>query len=159
MKTLFYSILMTTFLTSCLIPGDKSKLKFSEVITTVISPVETKEDDDKTFTSLQKRVFNVSCIGCHSPKKPKRLDLTKKENIIENFQDIIDRMRDSSGVDTMPPFEDQSIYPAVSEELILELEAWKNSLEVNSPKPEAPSDSTPEETTETPTENTDEPWL
>lgn len=160
MKSILWSLLFSVLLSSCILPGDKSILTFKETITTIVNPIE--EDKDKVYTSLQKRVFTVSCTGCHSPKKPKRVDLTKKENIIENFQDIVDRMRDASGVDTMPPFEDQNIFPAVKEELILELEEWKktidaeaaeqNPIEVET-KPETPKNP------ETPTDNPDEPWL
>ncbi len=87
------------------------------------------------------------------------MDLTKKENIIENFQDIVDRMRDSSGVDTMPPFEDQNIFPAVKEELILELEEWKKSIDEQSTQPDQIETETKPETPSNPTENPDEPWL
>ncbi len=157
MKSTLWILLFSMLLSSCILPGDKSILTFKETITTIVNPIE--EDKDKVYTSLQKRIFTVSCTGCHSPKKPKRMDLTKKENIIENFQDIVDRMRDSSGVDTMPPFEDQNIFPAVKEELILELEEWKKSIDEQSTQPDQIETETKPETPSNPTENPDEPWL
>jgi hypothetical protein len=157
MKSLVSTLFLSVLLSSCILTGDKSELKFKETITTIINPIE--EDKDKIYVSLQKRIFNVSCIGCHGPKKPKRLDLTKKENIIENFQDIVDRMRDISGVDTMPPFEDQNIFPAVKEELILELEEWKKSLDEQTTEQDPVIIESKPETPPAPTENPDEPWL
>ena len=157
MKSIPSTFLLLIILSSCLHPGDKSELKFKETITPIVNPIE--EDKDKVFTSLQKRIFNVSCVGCHNPKKPKRLDLTKKENIIEDFQDIIDRMRDSSGVDTMPPFEDQNMFPAVKEELILELEEWKKTLDEQTTEQVPVKVETKPDTPSTPTENPDEVWL
>ena len=157
MKSLLCTLLFSVLLSSCILSGDKSELKFKETITTIINPIE--EDKDKVYASIQKRIFNVSCIGCHSPKKPKRLDLTKKENIVENFQDIVDRMRDASGVDTMPPFEDQSIFPAVNEDLIQELEVWKKTFDEQSNQPDQVEIESKPDSPPSSSENPDEPWL
>jgi len=127
MKSILGILIFSIFLSSCILSSDKTDLKFKESKITFVNPIE--KDKDKVYTSLQKRIFSVSCTGCHNPKKPKRIDLTKKDNIFKNFQDIVDRMRDGSGVDTMPPSEDQTIFPAVKEELILELEDWNKTIE------------------------------
>ena len=125
---------LLTGLSSCgFINSDKGPLSFSPSNSKqIISPVETKpiEDDintekDLVYLGLKKNLFDNSCTKCHNPDKPKRLDLTNKDLILENFDDIIYRMTDAfdMGFDYMPPKGDP-----VSPELIKELKAWKADL-------------------------------
>lgn len=122
-------------ISSCGLGGsDKSTLKFSSPeAKKVTSPVETKTDEptpahvekDQTYLTIKTKLFDNSCTKCHNPDKPKRLDLTNRELILENFDDIIYRMTDAfdMGFDYMPPKGDP-----VSPEIIKELKAWKADM-------------------------------
>lgn len=133
MKNIVMGILILT-ISSCGLGGsDKSVLKFSPPGgKNVINPVETKPEElpvevekDQVYLGIKNKLFDTSCIKCHNPDKPKRLDLTKKDNILENFDDIIYRMTDAfdMGFDYMPPKGDP-----VAPELIKELKAWKADM-------------------------------
>ena len=126
------------FLAGCGDSSDKGPLKFSTNEIAKIDPVKKPDTtpppekpdtpvivEDKTYTKLKVDLFDKSCTGCHNPKKPKRMDLTSKENIIQNTDDIIYRMTDAfdMGFDYMPPKGDP-----VKPELIALLKDWKKSL-------------------------------
>ena len=124
-------ILLTLFtLLACGISPDKSVLKFADKIVAKVDPVKTEPTDpnaetDKKYLKLKAELFDRSCNNCHSPKKPRRLDLTKKENIVREYDDILNRMTEAfdMGFDYMPPEGDK-----VSDELIAEFKQWKASL-------------------------------
>ena len=113
--------------------SDKGPLKFStpqKVINTL--ETENKKDpiveNDKAYVQIKTSLFDTSCIKCHNPEtalKKNRLDLTSRENILENFDDIIYRMTDAfdMGFDYMPPKGDP-----VSPALIQELKTWKADI-------------------------------
>ena len=113
--------------------SDKGPLKFStpqKVINTL--ETENKKDpiieNDKAYVQIKTFLFDTSCIKCHNPEtalKKNRLDLTSRENILENFDDIIYRMTDAfdMGFDYMPPKGDP-----VSPALIQELKTWKADI-------------------------------
>ena len=118
--------------------SDKGPLKFSTNEIAKIDPVKKPDTtpppekpdtpvivEDKTYTKLKTDLFDKSCTGCHNPKRPKRMDLTSKENIIKNTDDIVYRMTDAfdMGFDYMPPKGDP-----VKPELIALLKEWKKSL-------------------------------
>jgi mono/diheme cytochrome c family protein len=84
---------------------------------------------DKNYLAIKAKLFKPSCIQCHNAEtaiKKKRLDLTKKSLIIENYDDILYRMTDQwdLGFDYMPPKGDQ--IPAT---IIKEFSDWKTNLE------------------------------
>ncbi len=136
MKALLNFLLISTFLISsygCK-NTDKTSLRFKEE-DKIIAPVETVKETDQTYLSLNEKIFKVSCTKCHNPEtaaKKKRVDLTKKKLILENYDDIIYRMTDAfdMGFDYMP----EEGGP-VSNELIAELKAWKASLDQAPPAP------------------------
>ncbi len=120
---IFISIIFS--LTGC---NSKTLLQFKEA-KGIISPVEEKPETDQTYLRLKDKIFKTSCTKCHNPEsaaKKKRIDLTKKQIIIENYDDILYRMTDAfdMGFDYMP----EEGGP-VSEALINELKAWKASLD------------------------------
>lgn len=128
MKILLLSLIILS-VTSCGLNSDKSSLKFNVAETQVINPIKTAteaNEKDLQYLSIKKKLFDSTCIKCHNPDsavKRKRLDLTSRQNIIDNFDDIIYRMTDAfdMGFDYMPPKG-----PAVSPELIKELKVWKS---------------------------------
>ncbi len=129
MKNVVMGILLVGLCSCDFISPDKGPLSFSSGAKKVISPVEEKPivevEKDLVYLDIKKKVFDARCINCHNPEKPKRLDLTNKELILENFDDIIYRMTDAfdMGFDYMPPKGDP-----VSPELIKELKAWKADM-------------------------------
>lgn len=106
---------------------DKDDLNFSvSAERPIVNPIKTQTDDsnekDLVYLDLKAKIFKESCIVCHNPEKPARLDLTNKELILDNYEDIIYRMTKSfdDGYNKMPPNGKQ-----VSPELINQLKAWK----------------------------------
>jgi len=120
-------ILLTLFtLTSCGISPDKSALKFADQIIAKVDPIKNEPPEtDQTYLKLKAELFDRSCNNCHNPKKPRRVDLTKKENIIRDYDDILYRMTEAfdMGFDNMPPEGDK-----VSDQLIADFKKWKASL-------------------------------
>lgn len=47
---------------------------------------------DPIYTNLERQLFNQSCTQCHNPDRPRRIDLTNKENILFHQNDILYRM-------------------------------------------------------------------
>jgi len=132
MKTLFF--ISALFLLSSCGNSNKSILAFKE-IKGIISPVEEVKETDQTYLRLNEKIFKVSCTKCHNPEtaaKKKRVDLTKKKFIVENYDDILYRMTEAFdlGFDYMP-----ETGGPVSAELIAELKAWKESLDQSPPAP------------------------
>lgn len=121
MKSLFY-LLTILFLSACGLNSNPSPLVFSDNSKKVI--VDPIKVEDPAFANIQSKLFERSCNNCHNPKKPKRLDLTKKENLIKEYEDIMYRMTDTTGVDTMPPTDKGE---AVPESVIEEYKAWKEA--------------------------------
>ena len=131
MGTLFLALAGCNF-----INPDKSPLAFnSGKKEEVINPIqktneETQKDPvelekDLAYLDIKKNLFDTSCTKCHNPdtsSRRGRVDLTKKDLILENYDDIIYRMTDAFelGVDNMPPKG-----PRVSPEVISQLKAWK----------------------------------
>jgi cytochrome c5 len=120
-------ILLSLFtLAACGISPDKSALKFADQVIAKIDPIKNEPaETDQNFLKLKADLFDRSCNNCHNPKKPKRLDLTKKENVIREYDDILYRMTEAfdMGFDNMPPEGDK-----VSDSLIAEFKQWKASL-------------------------------
>ncbi len=84
---------------------------------------------DPYYDFLQKALFEAKCVRCHNatsakdPKEP-RLDLTLRDNIIREYQDILDRMTVNFdyGFGYMPPKGEQ-----VKPEIIKIFEKWKEN--------------------------------
>lgn len=170
MKTLSLLGLYLTLLslTSCGFNPAKSLLRFTEAQKEIINPIktETETETDKKYLAFRDTLFTASCTKCHNANTKKRMDLTKKDIIIENYDDILSRMTDAfdMGFDYMPPEGDK-----VSPALIEEFKSWKAGLEVVKPTPVEeipPQETTPVETTpvETTPNNPEaikptDPWL
>ena len=84
-----------------------------------------------TYASLKVNLFEKSCVGCHNPDdiarrpKPKRLLLTSKESIVEDFENVLFRMSDQAWEqldNEMPPSTSKT--PRVSPEVIKMFEKW-----------------------------------
>lgn len=128
MGLLFISL--TLSLSGCGVNPDKSPLNFALANASKVGElkVEQNKDPDLKFVDIKKRLFDISCIKCHNPEsaiKKGRVDLTKKEVILENYEDIIHRMTTAfdMGFDYMPPKGDP-----VKPELIKEFQAWKSDM-------------------------------
>lgn len=120
-KIIFFSLSLT--LASC--GSSKSPLQFG-VKTAGFTPLEVagELEKDQAYLSVKKNLFDASCVKCHNPEtaaKKDRADLTKKEVILENLDDIIYRMTDAfeTGEDYMPPKG-----PRVTPEVIKQLKSW-----------------------------------
>ncbi len=129
MKSLIF---LTLILSGCgLSKDDKSPLKFKVDPIKKITPIEVdpskteEETKDNYYTFLQKEIFQKSCNRCHNAEtavKKGRTDLTVRENIIREFDDIEYRMTQAfdDGFDYMPPKG-----PKVNENLIKIMQDWK----------------------------------
>lgn len=129
MGLLFISL--TLSLSSCGVNPDKSPLAFGASGTTGINPikVETNKDDDSEFTALQKNFFLVSCMKCHAATQTRHIDLTSKEVVLKNFDDIIRKI--STPFVPLNP-KDGPMPPkasSVSPEVIAALKTWKSNLQ------------------------------
>lgn len=83
---------------------------------------------DLRYVNIQKTVFEASCTKCHNPNNTRRMNLTSKEVIIENYDKILYRMTDSFDEANGKPMPPRGKGDQVSAELIKELKAWKESL-------------------------------
>ncbi|WP_185903059.1 c-type cytochrome [Bacteriovorax stolpii] len=131
MKNVVMGTLLLALAGCNFIDPDKGPLAFSSG-KTIINPIKTDTDKPETevekdlvYLDIKKNLFDMSCTRCHNPEnavKKGRLDLTKKELILENYDDIIYRMTDAFdlGIDYMPPRGNR-----VSPEVIKQLKAWK----------------------------------
>ncbi len=124
----FFFIFCLTAISGCGVNKDKTPLTFNlkSQSSNELVILENNEPDGR-YREIRKSLFDVSCIRCHNPKNSKRLDLTVKANVLENFDDIIYRMTDAfdMGFDYMPPKGDP-----VKPEIINELKAWKQSIDL-----------------------------
>jgi cytochrome c5 len=131
---LILTLLLTTVVAiSC--GKDKSPLKFSANENEDVSPIKIDPaKTDPAWASMKRNLFDASCTKCHNPdtaKRKKRLDLTQKEVVLENYEDIVYRMTDAfdTGVDYMPPKGDP-VKPAI----VNALKIWKEREQTEHPQ-------------------------
>lgn len=109
-----------------LVDGDKGELRYqtnNEIKKE--DPIQVKEPTDIYYDFIKLEIMDKSCIRCHNANTAitkRRLDLTKKENVIREFSDIEYRMTEAfdMGFDYMPPKGDP-----VKPELIKVMQMWK----------------------------------
>ncbi len=108
------------------IGADKMPPRGDRVDPVVVQEFKTWKSDVQ-FASLQKNLFEVSCLKCHGPNQTRRSNLASKEMLIDNYDEILYRMTDAFEEDNkpMPPIGKGK---RVSAELILEFQKWKDSL-------------------------------
>lgn len=82
---------------------------------------------DAQFANLQTKLFAVSCLKCHGATQTRHTNLSSKEVVIENYDEIIYKMTNAFDESNkpMPPVGKGT---RVSPELIKELQKWKESL-------------------------------
>lgn len=122
------SIISLFLLTGC--GEEKSLLKFSDGTKATITAIKPGPGaSDPAWLSLKKNLFDASCIKCHNPESArikKRLDLTQKDIVLENYDDILFRMTEAfdMGFDYMPPKGEP-----VSAGVIRELKLWRSDAQ------------------------------
>lgn len=131
MGLLFISL--TLSLSSCGVNSDKSPLAFGTAggATPAVNPikVDTNKENDPQFASLQKNFFLVSCMKCHSAEQTRHINLTSKEVVLKNFDEIIRKVSSpfvplNAKDGPMPPKAS-----SVSPEVIASLKAWKSNIQ------------------------------
>lgn len=128
MGLLFLSVVSS--LSSCGLSGDKSNLSFasgSKSKTDQISVKPAKEaETDTQFLAIRKNLIDVSCIKCHNATQTKHTNLTSRDVVLENADDMLYRMTDAwtVGADKMPPRGN-----AVAPEVIKEFRTWKSDTQ------------------------------
>lgn len=106
MSSFFLFVSLIGF-TSC--GGKKSALKFS--LGKVGDSTEIQKNpvkEDPAWLSVKKNLIDASCLKCHNAdtaNRKNRLDLSKREIVFSNYDDILYRMTDAfdTGMDYMPP--------------------------------------------------------
>ncbi len=131
MGLLFISLSLS--LSSCGINSEKSALAFGPgagVIVATVNPVkvDTNKENDPQFASLQEKFFLVSCMNCHSATQTRHINLTSKEVVLKNFDEIIRKISTpfaplNAKDGPMPP-KGASISPTA----IANLKAWKSNI-------------------------------
>lgn len=106
--------------------ADKMPPRGNTVAPEVIKEFRTWKSDTQ-FANLQKKLFEVSCLKCHSASQTRHSNLTSKDVVLEHYEDIIYKTTKAfdEGNKPMPPVGKGT---RVSEELIKELQKWKESL-------------------------------
>lgn len=106
--------------------ADKMPPKGNAVAPEVIKEFRAWKSDTQ-FANLQKKLFEVSCLKCHGATQTRHTNLTSKEVVLENFDEIIYKTTKAfeEGNKPMPPLGKGT---KVSDELIEELQKWKESL-------------------------------
>lgn len=98
---IFFSLLIS----SCHLFEGKGPLSFSVKKENTDAIEVNPQSPEKKLATLQKSFFNIQCIKCHNPERPKRLDLTNSDNLNLHFDEILFRITEAfkTGEGQMPP--------------------------------------------------------
>lgn len=87
----------------------------------------------QVYDYLQKNLFETSCVRCHNANNTKRVDLTKKENIVdaEVYANILCSIKqpydEACEISKMPPKFGDDVH--LKQELVEALENWKKEYD------------------------------
>lgn len=122
MRKFLSIIFLAVLVSSCDILRGDGELSFSSK-KGVSEAIEVKpQTPEQKILALQNNYFNLQCIRCHNPDRPKRLDLTNVENLNSHFDEILYRITDAfkSGEGQMPPRGEEA-----SDEIVKVYKEWK----------------------------------
>lgn len=129
MKNFFTIILSVLLMTSCEVFESSGPLSFITKKDNSDAIIIKPQTPEEKLAILKNDFFNVQCIRCHNPERPKRVDLTNNENLDIYFNNILYRITEAfkTGEGQMPPRGEEA-----SEQLVKIYKEWKKEITYNS---------------------------
>jgi len=118
---IFFSLLCS----SCHFFEGKGPLYFSAKKENVDAIEVKPQSPEKKLALLQREFFDIQCLKCHNPDRPKRLDLTNPDNLNLYFDEILFRVTEAfkTGEGQMPPRGEEA-----PESIVKIYKEWKKEI-------------------------------